>query len=152
MSPHYSEALAGFRNILKYYDSLRRRVCKQHGLSQTEFDVLAFLGNNPGLDTARDIVELRMLPKSNVSVAVEALIRRGLLCRRQDTGDRRRIHLSLTPSAAPLLQDVLGVMPAFAGDELSGFSEEEARAFAGFYQRIAQNISLCLQKEGTSHE
>ena len=56
-----SEVLVGFRNILKYYDSLRRRVCKQHSLSQTEFDVLAFLGNNPGLDTARDIVELRML-------------------------------------------------------------------------------------------
>ena len=51
-----SEVLVGFRNILKYYDSLRRRVCKQHSLSQTEFDVLAFLGNNPGLDTARDIV------------------------------------------------------------------------------------------------
>ena len=33
-----SEVLVGFRNILKYYDSLRRRVCKQHGLSQTEFD------------------------------------------------------------------------------------------------------------------
>ncbi len=68
-----SEVLVGFRNILKYYDSLRRRVCKQHSLSQTEFDVLAFLGNNPGLDTARDIVELRLLPKSNVSVAVESL-------------------------------------------------------------------------------
>ena len=106
-----SEVLVGFRNILKYYDSLRRRVCKQHSLSQTEFDVLAFLGNNPGLDTARDIVELRMLPKSNVSVAVESLIQRGLLCRRQDTADRRRIHLSLTNSAAPLLEDVLAVMP-----------------------------------------
>ena len=147
-----SEVLVGFRNILKYYDSLRRRVCKQHGLSQTEFDVLAFLGNNPGLDTARDIVELRLLPKSNVSVAVESLIQRGLLCRRQDTTDRRRIHLSLTNSAPPLLEDVLSVMPRFTACALSGFTAEETRDFEQFYTRIAHNISLCLQKEGTFHE
>ena len=146
-----SEVLVGFRNILKYYDSLCRRVCKQHGLSQTEFDVLAFLGNNPGLDTARDIVELRLLPKSNVSVAVESLIQRGLLCRR-DTTDRRRIHLSLTNSAPPLLEDVLSVMPRFTACALSGFTAEETRDFEQFYTRIAQNISLCLQKEGTFHE
>ena len=147
-----SEVLVGFRNILKYYDSLRRRVCKQHSLSQTEFDVLAFLGNNPGLDTARDIVELRMLPKSNVSVAVESLIQRGLLCCRQDTADRRRIHLSLTNSAAPLLEDVLAVMPRFTACALSSFTAEETHDFEQFYYRIAQNISLCLQKEGTLHE
>lgn len=107
------------------------------------------MGNNPGLDTARDIVELRMLPKSNVSVAVESLIQRGLLCRRRDTADRRRIHLSLTNSAAPLLEDVLAVMPRFAACALSGF--RRTHDFEQFYYRIAQNISLCLQK-GTLHE
>lgn len=42
-----SEVLVGFRNILKYYDSLRRRVCKQHSLSQTEFDVAVFWATIP---------------------------------------------------------------------------------------------------------
>ncbi|MFR7474609.1 MAG: MarR family transcriptional regulator, partial [Christensenellales bacterium] len=97
-------------------------------------------------------VELRLLPKSNVSVAVESLIQRGLLCRRQDTTDRRRIHLSLTNSAPPLLEDVLSVMPRFTACALSGFTAEETRDFEQFYTRIAQNISLCLQKEGTFHE
>ena len=100
----------------------------------------------------KPIVELRMLPKSNVSVAVESLIQRGLLCRRQDTADRRRIHLSLTNSAAPLLEDVLAVMPRFTACALSGFTAEETHDFEQFYYRIAQNISLCLQKEGTLHE
>ena len=42
-----------------------------------------------------DIVERRMLPKGNVSAGVETLVQKGLLMRRQDQTDRRKIHLSL---------------------------------------------------------
>ena len=49
-------------------------------------------------------------------------------------------------------QDVLAVMPRFTACALSGFTAEETHDFEQFYYRIAQNISLCLQKEGTLHE
>ena len=39
-----------------------------------EADIISFLKNNPGKDTAADIVELRMLSKGAVSKTVEALI------------------------------------------------------------------------------
>ena len=50
-------------------------------LTMREVQVLLFLANNPGCDTARDLVELRGLAKSQVSQAVELLVSRGLLRR-----------------------------------------------------------------------
>ena len=44
-----------------------------------EIKIISFLYNNPEKDTAADIAELRMLPKRNISKAVESLIKKGFL-------------------------------------------------------------------------
>ena len=94
-----NDLLRGLRGILRLYDRDCQPVCEQYGLTRCELDVLGFLANHPGLDTARDITELRLVPKANVSQAVESLIRKELLVRAQDTADRRLIHLTPTSEA-----------------------------------------------------
>ena len=61
----------------KLYEKMFGKIRLQYGMTQLEIDILAFLKNNPGLDTASDIVNYRMLPKANVSQAVEFLIQKG---------------------------------------------------------------------------
>ena len=67
-------------------------ICNNYQLTIIEATIISFLYNNPGKDTAADIVELRMLSKGNVSQAVESLIQKSLLKREQDKEDRRKIH------------------------------------------------------------
>ena len=71
----------------RYMDDIRR----DFSLSRIEITIISFLHNNPGLDTAADIAELRMLSKGNVSQGVESLIQNGYLERFPDLSDRRRI-------------------------------------------------------------
>ena len=137
---HRSTALlTNIRRIIKLYDSMLRPVCAHYELTAIEVTIISFLYNNPGKDTAADIAELRMLPKSNISQAVESLIQKSLLLRRQDTGDRRRIHLSLTSSAAPITKEIELVRKSFLEQVLRGFSEEERELLAQFNDRIAEN-------------
>ena len=63
--------LANIRRMIKLYDSMLKPVCSRYGLVPIEATIISFLFNHPGRDTAADIVELRMLSKSNVSQAVE---------------------------------------------------------------------------------
>lgn len=98
--------LPNIRRIIKLYDNMLKPVCDRYGLVPIEATIISFLFNNPGRDTAADIVELRMLSKSNVSQAVESLIQKSLLQRRQDKEDRRRIHLLLTPESKPITQEI----------------------------------------------
>ena len=95
-----TELLMGFRSLLRLYDKMLKKVCREYDLSVIEADVVSFLQNNPGKDTAVDIVELRMLSKGAVSKAVESLMQKSLLERIPDREDRRRIHLKLKPEAS----------------------------------------------------
>ena len=86
-----TDILLLIRGIGKFYDQCMEGVRAKYQMSQMEIKVLNFLHNNPGHDTAAEISELRMLPKGNVSQAVESLIQKGFLMRLPDTKDRRKI-------------------------------------------------------------
>ena len=84
----------------RYAESLRP-LERRWTLTGNEIDVLLFLANNPGYDTARDAVEMRGLSKSHVCKSVDALTRRGWLAGEQDKRDRRCVHLRLLPPRRP---------------------------------------------------
>ena len=46
------------------YADYRKRIMKAFSLSAAEVDILLFLANNPGFDTAAQIVRIRKIPKS----------------------------------------------------------------------------------------
>ena len=76
----------------KYLESVRY----EFNLSRIEIIILTFLYNNPSYDSARDIVEFRMLQRGNVSAAVDTLEKKGYLIRYTDSDDKRIVHLKLT--------------------------------------------------------
>ena len=49
-----TDFLTGSRRIRKLYEARISRVCGRYGLTQIETDILAFLSNHPGKDTAGD--------------------------------------------------------------------------------------------------
>lgn len=136
---NHTELLLGIRRVLKFHAALKKEVCQRHGLSPIELDILAFLHNNPGRDTASDIVELRMLPKGNVSQGVESLIQKGLLTRQQDEKDHRRIHLALTSGADIIRPDLERMTRRFQQGLFAGFDLEEKKTYWEMNRRISQN-------------
>lgn len=71
-----SNFLVNIRRIIKLHETMLKQICQDYHLSLIEATIISFLYNNPGKDTAADIVELRMLSKGNVSQAVESLIQK----------------------------------------------------------------------------
>lgn len=142
-----TDYLANIRRIIKLQESmLKEYVCQEYGLTLSEAMVISFLHNNPGKDTAADIVEFRMLQKSNVSQAVDALVKKSLLMREQDAGDRRKIHLSLTEKAEDLVQAVERMRVEFHQEVFDGITEEERILFAKVNARMAENAQRATEK------
>ena len=110
-----------------------------------EFVVLMFLANNPGFDTAAQIVRFRRLTKSHVSLAVRALLERGYLIGVDGVDDRRTIHLSLTEEAEDAVREGREIQQQFFGKIFKGFSQEERELISQFMVRIDQNIKESLQ-------
>ena len=136
-----TELWTGLRSLIRLYDKMLKKVCTEHELSLVEADVISFLRNNPGKDTAVDIVELRGLSKGAVS-----LIRKSFLERIPDTEDRRRIHLKLKPEAEPVTEMIDEVKEEFLNTVLGGFTSEELEAHSRFFQRVFDNTRHELER------
>ena len=134
-----SDILTHIRAVNKCYESYLIEVRQAYELTQFEADVLAFLDNNPHLNTANHIVEYRLLPKANVSKAIDSLLKRGYLTAERDTVDRRRVLLTLTTTSQPAVNAILQAQNRFYQQLMSTFSAEEQSFWQTMLTRITQN-------------
>lgn len=140
-----TEIFIGMRSLFRLYDKLLKKVCMEHDLTMIEADIISFLQNNPGKDTAADIVELRLLSKGAVSKGVESLIQKSLLERIPDTEDRRKIHLRLKPQAGPVTETVNEVRDEFLETVLDGFTKEELETQDRFLKELFDNTRKAME-------
>ena len=143
---HTTDLLMSIRRIARLYEGMLKKISGRYQLTPIEANIISFLQNNPGKDTAADIVELRMLSKGAVSQAVESLIQKSLLQRRQDTVDRRKIHLSILPAARPITEEIDDLRLEFREIVFSGFTEEERELFFALNDRIMANTKSSLER------
>ena len=129
------------------YRQVCRPLCRELGLPQTAFDILMFLGNNPAYKTARDIVEMRRIKATLVSVHVDRLVREGYLERQQVPGDRRKTLLLCTDKAQPVIAKGRLLQEDFFEKLLDGMDEEERNAFSAALHRIGENLDAILEEE-----
>ena len=128
------------RGITKLYEQYLERIRGKYGLSQIEITIIGFLYNSPGKDTAAEIVELRMLPKGNVSQGVELLVKKGFLRRNTDRTDRRKVHLSLEETAIPLCNEIEKVNQSFKEQLLQGLTQQEKETYEKINRQLMKNI------------
>ena len=128
------------RSPTKAYNKHLGEVSDSYGLNRMEINVLLFLYNNPGYDTASDIVELRSFPKSNVSKAVDALTGRGYLEGITDKEDRRIIHLRICPPALEAVKAARERQEDFLRFIYRGITKEEKKVVDHVLSVISHNL------------
>jgi len=141
-----TRVLQFYQHFGKYYTKQFTALAEASGLSARELEVLLFLANNPGYDTARDVTLLRGISKSQVSQAVDLLWAEGLLERTPDKFGRRVNHLSITEEGWPVTRQALAIQDTCAARLLSGFSPAEAAALSALVDRVMDNAAV-LAKE-----
>ena len=120
----------------KYLESIRI----DYKLSRIEVIIITFLHNNPVHDTARDIVEFRMLQRGNVSTAIDSLADKGYLTRHPDTNDKRIIHLKLSDRSIPVVHAIEKKQDELISCIFEGFSDDEKKNFASYNKRLYDNV------------
>ena len=110
-------------------------------------DILLFLANNPGLDTARDICTYRRLKPGIVSFHVDKLVREGYLLRARDLGDRRRCRLVCTDKAAPIIARGQALQEQFSAQMSAGVAPDALETFQRCLTAFAQNLDHIAQGE-----
>ena len=116
-----SQFYALSRQLQNAYAAQMRPLCEETGMAQTAIDILLFLHNNPGCDTARDICE--SVPE-----------------------DRRKCRLLLTAQALPVVEKGLALQAAFTAQMFAGLSKEDLASGQRCLAAVTQNIQTINQK------
>ncbi len=124
----------------KVYAAMLEPLCRQFDLTRNELDVILFLANNPGFDRAADIVAVRKIAKSHVSLSVGNLEKRGVLRRAFEEGDRRAAHLKLTEQAKPIVRAGQHLQKQFFTRMFEGLTRKELEQWGNILDKICRNI------------
>lgn len=133
--------------ILQVYALKCKPLCQSLNISQTSFDILMFLHNHPLYSTARDIVNIRGIKASLVSMHVDKLVSDGYLIRESIIGDRRKTKLSITNKAKPIIIKGSQMQKDFFNSLLDNISEKNKSIFYETIQEIKENLNK-MMKEG----
>ena len=123
------------------YARMLEPVCKQYALTRNEVDILLFLYNNPQYDRATDIVSIRGIAKSHVSLSVGTLEEKNLLCRKEHSTDRRTIRLELTQTGQQIAREAHTLQESFFQSIHQGITPEEMEVWQRVRKKIADNIN-----------
>ena len=77
---------------------------KKMGLTVSQFDVIATLGNTHGM-TCKELGERTLITKGTLTGVLDRMAARGLISRAADAHDARRTHIALTRKGSVLFDD-----------------------------------------------
>lgn len=138
MEVHYFDTL---QQAKKSYSRALEPICRRWNLTRNELDVLLFLANNPGFDRAADIVSMRGMTKSHVSLSVSNLEQRGLVQRQVDPADRRTVRIRLTEAAAEPVQAGREAQDRYFRRVFQGITREELAVWKKLVLKAQENIA-----------
>ena len=128
------------RQLLEGYAAAMQPLCRREGLAPNGVDILLFLANNPGCETAGAICRMRGLKPAIVSFHIDRLVSEGFLLRQSVPGDRRKTALVLTEKAESVVERGRGLQKAFADRLIDGLSEEDLAHFRRCVAAFDRNI------------
>lgn len=92
------------RELVRTYqqwEQLSNARIRQHGLTHPQFDVIATLGNTPGM-SCKSLSERTLITKGTLTGILDRLLEKGLIRRQVDEHDRRSVFVALTPEGEAL--------------------------------------------------
>ena len=144
-----SQLSAYSRRFADAYAAAMRPLAQETGLPQGAVDILLFLANNPGLDTARDICACRGLKPGIVSLNVENLTAGGYITRQSVPGDRRKCRLLCTPKAEPIVSRGRALQEAFFARMTEGVPHGDLEACLRCFAAFDQNLTRIAAEAAT---
>jgi DNA-binding MarR family transcriptional regulator len=103
--------------------NVRAIAVEHYDISVEQFHILRHIRR--GLTSVSELAEVKQISRSAISQAVDILVARGLICRRQNALDRRNIPLELTESGNALLDTIWEKNRAWMKSQMVSLTEPD---------------------------
>jgi len=119
---------------------------RQIDLTPPQFDVLATLGNTPGM-SCKELSEKTLITKGTLTGVVDRLIEKGMVVRTVQEHDRRSVMIALTEQGEALFQQVFPAHLAYMKTAFETFDQAEMDAISQQLMRLRTAFNQVLEQK-----
>jgi DNA-binding MarR family transcriptional regulator len=116
------------------------------GLTPPQFDIVATLGNTPGM-SFKELGEKTLITKGTLTGVVDRLAARGIVRRVDSQADRRSIRVELTDTGATLFDNVFPAVVARTKQVFDALGEAERLTLEASLRRLREAFRQHADKE-----
>ena len=111
MGERYLKSVRLLAECLQGFERFVAEPVRQHGLTHPQFDIIATLGNTPGI-TYKELGERTLITKGTLTGVIDRLEQKGFVERVRNCDDRRSFHVRLTAAGDALFGAVFPAVVA----------------------------------------
>lgn len=141
MSASANECIVGIVRAGEAFVALANRALSGYQLSPAGRQALAVLDGAGEPLSPTEIARRLIVTTASVTSLLDTLERRGLVERRADPADRRRLLVAITPPAQDLVRQYVPEVVALQGAVMNGISEEDRQQLIAVLTRIREAIA-----------
>jgi DNA-binding MarR family transcriptional regulator len=112
---------------------------RRSGLTHAQFDIIATLGNTPGM-SYKELGERTLITKGTLTGVIERLEQKGLVARVRSSDDKRSFFVRLTGAGEEMFRDVFPKVVAHGKQLFATFSEADFDEVEQTLRKLRESI------------
>ena len=124
-------------------ENVRAIAVENYDISVEQFHKLRHIRR--GLTSVSELAEVKQISRSAISQAVDILVERGLICRRQNALDRRNIPLELTESGNALLDTIWEKNRAWMKNRMASLTLQDLNTLTSAMQILSGTFANSVE-------
>jgi len=157
MGERYLKSIRLLAECMQGFERYSYEAVRASGLTHAQFDIIATLGNTPGM-AYKELGEKTLITKGTLTGVIERLEKKGLVERTRSCDDKRSFFVRLTPCGEGLFKELFPKVVAHGWALFAGYTEQDFAALDRSLSQLKQLIdaagvpsSPCSHKEEEDH-
>ncbi|UVW28506.1 MarR family winged helix-turn-helix transcriptional regulator [Massilia sp. H6] len=140
MGERYLTSIRLLAECMQGFERFSGAAVRQHGLTHAQFDILATLGNTPGM-SYKELGERTLITKGTLTGVIERLEQKGLVVRERSDADKRSFFVRLTPAGEAVFRDVFPQVVAHGKRLFASYSNTEFDVLDAALRKLRDGIA-----------
>jgi len=140
MGERYLKSIRLLAECMQGFERLSSERARQSGLTHPQFDIIATLGNTPGM-SYKELGEKTLITKGTLTGVIDRLEQKGLVARERSCDDKRSFFVRLTPAGDAVFDDVFPKVVARGKQLFAHYGESDFDALESVLRRLRDQIA-----------
>jgi len=137
MGKRYLRSIRLLSECMQLFELASSRNVKQFGLTHSQFDIIATLGNTKGM-TCKELGEKTLITKGTLTGVLDRLEQKDLIHRERGNGDRRQLFVKLSDAGEACFAEIFPQIVMSGQQRFADYSEQD-------YEELEQALNKLKQ-------